>query len=106
MARNQQNGVSFDPAEARREREKARIIQEAQEREFARKQHQENMRNHGRMLDQIEACYRQHIPAQNCYQGPRVEKHGGMLMTMTAEDFVLQDEVWQAVCYDHIVDAS
>ena len=59
-ARSTTTGVCFDPAQAKIERAK-RAEREA---ELARLAHQTDMRAHGRMLDQIETCYRQHTPAQ------------------------------------------
>jgi len=45
--------MSFDPKQAAAER----VVKAAEE-------HRRNMRQHGRMLDQIENCYKQHIPQQ------------------------------------------
>lgn len=87
---NSTRGVSFDPKQAAYERERALAIKEAQDREAGRKMHQERMREYGRVLDQIETCYRQYTP-------PQIEN---------AEAMQDADETWRLSCFDTLVDAS
>lgn len=62
-AQNTTRGVSFDPSIAR--------LSAKVQTERIRKQRMERrvneLRAHGRMLDQIELCYKQHTPAHQNY---------------------------------------
>jgi hypothetical protein len=58
--RSNTRGVCFDPTTAKAERALRREELLAE----SRKVHTTTMREHGRMLDQIETCYRQHKPQQ------------------------------------------
>lgn len=76
---NSTRGMSFDPKIAAAERE--RKAEEAKAQAVA--EHRRNMRQHGRMLDQIENCYRQHNPQQIRFaeemekSGPLFDSHIG-----------------------------
>lgn len=69
--RNTTRNTCFDPQRAKAERQEqqreleiARNIMYEQRKAADRAQHAAQMREHGRMLDQIERCYREHTPKQ------------------------------------------